>query len=290
MAFKGCRYPKVTPYTVTPNVDGSETETMGTGLVFGKAATSDITINADPVKYYANDGVAESVSEFTDGTVKTEVDTLIDTTKATVLGQTIDENGVIVSSADDSPPYARYSIIVPEQINGVPKYKCVVLMRVQFQPPSETYKSKEKATTLSGLTMNGTVMKSANNVYRREKTFDTEAQALAWQSTETNMPTAHSALAVTSVPANSGTNVAVTANVVLTFNNPIDHGNATLVTASTNVPVASAKTFNGAKLILTIDPTASLTASTAYAVIITGMTDAYGQTLTDTVITFTTAA
>jgi len=290
MAFKGCRYPKVDPYTITQNVDGSETEVFRTGLVFGKAANAEVTINADPVKYYADDGVAESVSEFTEGTLKTEVDNLIDTTKAEVLGQTIDENSVIISSADDSPKYVRYSAIIPEQINGVPKFKCFVLTRVQFQPPSESYKSKEKSTTLTGLTMNGTIMKNADSVYKREKTFDTVTQALAWQSTEMHMPSTHDALSVTSVPADDATNVAVTANIVLTFNNPIDHGNATLVTASTNVPVASTKTFNGAKLVLTIDPAASLAVSTEYAVILTGMTDAYGQTLDDTVITFTTAA
>ena len=290
MASKGCRYPKVCPYTVTENSDGTETETYGVGKAFGKAANSDMTINAAPVNYYANDGIAESVSEFTDGTIKHEADTLVDSVEAEALGHIIDENGVMISGSDDSPPYEIYSVIVPQRINGVNKYLAVVLTRVQWEPQSGSYKSKEKSTTLSGTTINGTIMKNKDNTYMKKKMFDTEAQALAWQATECHMPSSHDTLTCTPVPADAATNIAITANITLTFNNPIDHGNATLQNATTHAIIASTKTFNGGKTVLTIDPSASLTASTAYVITVTGMTDAYGQTLADTVYTFTTAA
>lgn len=290
MAVKGCRYPKYCPYTVTQNADGTETETMGIGKAFGKATSADITINAAPVNYYANDGVVEVVSEFTDGTLKTELDNMTDEANSEIFGRTIDENGVVISGADDSPPYVKYSVIVPMQVSGQSKYKCIVLPRVQFEPPSGSYKSKEKSTTLSGTTVNGTIMKNADSAYQREKTCDTVKQALAWQAAEMHMPSTHDALSCTPVPADAATAIALNFSITLTFNNPIDHGNATLQDATTGAVIASTKTFNGGKTVLTIAPSANLTASTKYMVTLTNMTDAYGQTLADTVYTFTTAA
>jgi hypothetical protein len=103
---------------------------------------------------------------------------------------------------------------------------------------------------------------------------------------------APSALALsTIVPADEATGIAVTANVVMTFNNALINGavnNITLLDESMD-PVAASVTLNAAKTVATLDPTASLSASHDYTVVISGVQDVYGQTLTTTK-TFTTAA
>jgi len=291
MPFKGCRYPKICPLTITQNLDGTETETKGTGLVFGKATSIEETVNASPVNFYADDALTVSDTEFTDGTLKVGLDDLTDTAEATVLGRTITEDGWVEGSGDDNPPYCIFSWVVPIKLStGSVKYRLMEVLRAMFEPVSGSFKSKEKSVTLTGPTINGTFMLNAAGKYERHKDFDTSTQALAAQIQDLNVPNTYEALACTPVPASGATDIAVGADITLTFNNAIDHGNATLIKTSDDTVIAATKTFDGTKKVLTINPTADLSASTEYAIILTNMTDAYGQTLADTVYKFTTAA
>jgi|GEM_PF-1518832 hypothetical protein len=290
MPFKGCRYPKICPLTITQNIDGSETETKGIGLVFGKATSIEETVNAAPVNFYADDALTISDPEFTDGTLKVGLDDLTNTAESTVLGRTITEDGWVEGSGDDNPPYCIFSWVVPIKLStGSIKYRLMEILRTMFEPVSGTYKSKEKSVTLTGPTINGTFMLNAERKYERHKDFDTVTQALATQIQDLNIPNTYEALACTPIPANEATDIAVGTDITLTFNNAIDHGNAILVKTSDDTIIAATKTFDGTKKILTINPTADLSASTEYAIIITNMTDAFGQTLADTVYKFTTA-
>lgn len=103
--------------------------------------------------------------------------------------------------------------------------------------------------------------------------------------------TAISALAVSSsTPADDATGVSLTADLTVTFNNALLLGaehHATLL--QNNVPVAAAKSLSASKKVITVNPNASLDATTDYALVLSGVTDIYGQVLADTVITFTTA-
>ena len=295
MPYAGCRYPKFCPITITDNADGSETETKGTGIIFGKAVTIEETVNAEPVPFYANDGETLSINDFTDGTLKVGVDDLIDTAEATVLGRTISEGGWVEGSGGDSPPYGIFSWIVPVKVStgtvrGATKYRVIEILRTTFQPMSTTYTSKQKSTTLTGPTINATFMLNASGKYERHHDYDTEVEALAVQIQDLNVPTTHDALTCTPVPADEATDIAIDADITLTFNNPIDHGTAILMKTSDDSIIAATKTFNGAKTIYTINPDSDLENSTGYAIVLTNMTDAYGQTLVDTVYTFTTVA
>lgn len=91
-----------------------------------------------------------------------------------------------------------------------------------------------------------------------------------------------------SVPAADATAVNVTANIVLTFNNKIVNDQITLMTAA-GVIVPFTKSWDSAGKVLTIDPVASLAASTVHLISIVGVTDMYSQTLAPVVRKFTTA-
>ena len=288
MAKIGVRYPKYCPYTVTQNADGTETETLGTGKVMGKAMGIDTTINADAVDQFADDGIAENTSEFTGGTIKNELNDLIDSAAAEILGSTITD-GELISNSDDNAPYMRHGFIVPKVLNNVKLYRAITYMRVKYAPPSESFNTKGKSIAFGSTTISGTIMRNKDKQWKREKTFDTEAAALAYLNEKMNITGTHDALTLTPVPANNATAVAVGSAITLTFNNPIDHGNAALINATTDAVVQSTKAFNGGKTVLTITPTSALTAATKYAVVVAGMADAYGQSLPDTVIKFTTA-
>jgi len=100
---------------------------------------------------------------------------------------------------------------------------------------------------------------------------------------------APSAVSMTLVPADDAANVAVSASVVITFNNAIAAESITLASAA-GVIVPAAKSWNADAKILTVNPTNDLTAATVYLVSISGVVDIYGQSLAATVTNFETAA
>lgn len=95
---------------------------------------------------------------------------------------------------------------------------------------------------------------------------------------------------VSSVPADAATNVSKTAPITITFSNPIESEAVTLIDSTNGDIVAVTKSLDATKKILTITPTAALSATTKYIVSIAGVVDAYGQALAATAIDFTTAA
>ena len=99
---------------------------------------------------------------------------------------------------------------------------------------------------------------------------------------------APTALTVTIDPADEETAVLVSDNIVLTFNNKVST-ESVIVTSSTGALISTVKTFDATGKILTINPTVDLSAATMYLVNIIGVVDIYNQTLSTSVVNFTTA-
>ena len=290
MAKIGVRFPRYCPYTVTQNADGTETETYGIGKVAGKATEINTTVSAEAVQQYADDAAAEASAPFTGGTVAVGLNDLLDSVEAELCGHHIDEDGVLIANADDEAPYVLYGFIFPAILNGVKKYGVRCYKRVKFAPPGDNLQTKGEKLAFQGTTINGTLMQNKDRDWKWQKLCDKLEQAMGYLNTWLHMPSSHDALACTPVPAHEATGVAADVSITLTFNNPIDHGNAMLQSTVDASIVASSKMFNGGKTVLTITPSSALSANTKYMVVLTNMTDAYGQTMQDTIYTFTTAA
>jgi phi13 family phage major tail protein len=121
-------------------------------------------------------------------------------------------------------------------------------------------------------------------------TSDPAFDATGWftQAQTPDTSSAPSALTIDSVPSDAATGIAISNNIVITFNNKIATYDATMIKSDfTTVP--NSKTFDSTGKILTINPTSDLSAASSYAVILTNVKDIYGQILADQVINFTTA-
>lgn len=288
MARIGARYPKYCKVTVTQNPDGSENEVLSPGAVAGKAIGVNTTISADAVMQYADDGVAETAAEFTSGTVALELNDIIDSVEADLLGGTIDTDGVYVSNGDDNAPFVRLGYVESHLLNNVKEFRSVIYPRVKFAPPNTEAATKGASITFGSATMNGTIMRDKDGAWRLRKTFATQAEAVTFLNAQVNIGGEIPGFTQTSVPANGATDASKTDPVVITFTNVVDHGNATLVNAGTNAVVSATKAFDGTKKVLTITPAAALGATTEYLIVL-DVTDAYAQQLS-AVISFTTGA
>lgn len=101
---------------------------------------------------------------------------------------------------------------------------------------------------------------------------------------------APSAVALSSiVPDDEADNVAVDANIVMTFNNAILKESITVVSAAGAI-IDGAKSWDATGKILTFNPTDNLTNNTSYTVVIAGVVDIYAQSLAAAAKNFTTVA
>lgn len=99
---------------------------------------------------------------------------------------------------------------------------------------------------------------------------------------------APSALALVEIaPADEEADVALAANIVLTFNNKISR-ESIIVTKNDGTLVEGTKTWDTAGKVLTFKPTENLSASTVYLVTVGGVVDIYGQALSAAVYNFMT--
>lgn len=123
----------------------------------------------------------------------------------------------------------------------------------------------------------------------------TDVDTLEWTYTVDGKPTYTAAgsetplTLVSSDPAADAAGVADDVKPALTFSNPLDdYGGVTLIKVSDGSVTAFSASLDGTGKILTLTPSASLAAATAYEVILAGVTDRYGHTLATQAVKFTT--
>ena len=93
---------------------------------------------------YADDAIAETISEFVSGTLTVGGDDLTPENQALVLGQTIGEDKILYSGSNDSPPYMAVGFRAKKS-GG--KFLYVWLLKAKFKPKSETYATKGTSIT-----------------------------------------------------------------------------------------------------------------------------------------------
>lgn len=77
----------------------------------GMGVRCEVTINAPETKLYADDGVAESVREFVDGSITAEFDDISPDVMADLTGAKAGTGNELIFNADDVPPFVRFGYI-----------------------------------------------------------------------------------------------------------------------------------------------------------------------------------
>ena len=144
------------PYYAIITEDANGQETYGTPKVMAKAIQADLTVNNATASLYADDGVDESVDEFTSGTLSLGLNDLASTVAAELLGARVDTNGVLVNSTNDIAPYVAVGFRA-RKANG--NYRYFWLYRVKFGVPATNLATKGESITFQTPTIEGTVMR-----------------------------------------------------------------------------------------------------------------------------------
>ena len=192
MAQIGLRYPVYAPLT--------EDETAGTyeydvGKVAAKAIRIDINLNIADSPLYADDGIAERVREFIDGTMTFTPDDLSNEVRADWLGnkfedEEVDEETtvkVLKSNTEDLPGYFGFGFIIPKVKNNIRKYRALFFPKMQFGEPNETAETKGESITWQTPAIEGRIMRRVDGVWKEEITVDSLDIAKAWLNKKLNV-------------------------------------------------------------------------------------------------------
>ena len=140
--------------TITDDENGEEI--YGTPTQLAKAISVELSVELAEATLYADDGAAEIVKEFKNGTISLGVDDIGSATAAALTGVTVDKNNVVVSNSEDGGNPVAVGFRAKKS-NG--KYKYYWLYRVKFGIPSTNLATKGDSITFSTPTIEGTVLR-----------------------------------------------------------------------------------------------------------------------------------
>lgn len=148
---------------ITEDDDGNET--YGTPEKLAKAISADLSVELVEAILYADDGIAEIVKEFGNGTLSLGIDDIGSAVASTLTGATIDSNGVVISASEDGGEPVAIGFRAKKS-NG--KYKYFWLYKVKFGIPATNLATKGESITFSTPTIEGTIMRR-NKIDGRNK-------------------------------------------------------------------------------------------------------------------------
>ena len=137
---------------ITEDENGNETYATPVQL----AMNADLSVELAEATLYADDGAAEIVKEFKNGTLSLGVDDVGASVASDLTGATIDANGVVVSTSEDGGDPVAVGFRAKKS-NG--KYKYYWLYRVKFGIPATNLATKGDSITFSTPTIEGTILR-----------------------------------------------------------------------------------------------------------------------------------
>lgn len=179
------------PYLAT-YVNNNGTVTYSARTVLGKYTNLDLSLDsADENILYADNGPAESDSQFSGGTVTVTTDDLLAAAFKTALGLTEQSISTTVTTAtpkwlvfDDSQnaPYFALGGIIKKKVNGAYKWVCFVLEKIKFRNPDLSVATQGETIEWQTPELEATILRSdasGHPWFRMSSELNSEEDAIA---------------------------------------------------------------------------------------------------------------
>jgi phi13 family phage major tail protein len=163
--------------------DSGSTPTYTGGRVLGKAISASLSFEFNEATLFADDAVAEKVREFKSGKLTLGTDDLTYEVQGMLLGHTATATS-LKKKATDVAPYVGVGFCGTVIRNDVRKYRAIWLWKVKFGVPNEELKTKGESIEFTTPSIEGTVLKIANEDYHDEMLAETEEEAIQWLDTK----------------------------------------------------------------------------------------------------------
>lgn len=145
----------------------------------GRLVKADLTVNMASGKLYADDELAESVDEFSSGSLAMETDDVEDDVASKVYGCTVSEKEVHYKASDSAPMggLAYYKVLMRK---GVKLFKGYFYPRVKAVLGNDSAATKADSITFGTNSTTFTVFRCNSDDWRITEELATEAEAIAW--------------------------------------------------------------------------------------------------------------
>jgi hypothetical protein len=162
--------------------------TYNAGLVLGKAVSVNSSISNAEGELYADDMLAEYVSEFSSGELTAEVDNISLENQAKLYGATYADNEFALSPTDSAPHggVGGYQVLIVE---GVRKYRAWFYPKVRASLPDWDGSTKGSSISFGTQPIKMKIMAPAYGPWYYVKEFTTEAAAKAYIDTKLGVAT-----------------------------------------------------------------------------------------------------
>ena len=149
------------------------------GVVLGKLVTANLTVNLASGELYADDGLAEQLSEFASGTIAMETDNMTDAVATAIYGATV-EDGVVTYNKENNPPEGILGYYKTLMVAGVRKYRAYIYPRAKAAVGNDNAQTRGSSITFQTEQTTFTIMDDDTGDWRKVKDCDTEAEAIAY--------------------------------------------------------------------------------------------------------------
>lgn len=189
MAIIGCSYLKYAKYS-----NSGTTISYSSGGTAAKLVSVNISLeSATDNDFYADNSVDETDRVFSGGSLTVQTNDLTDAISKEILGlqesalETISgvtDTGVKEIHFDDRQviPYLGLGLVIKHQRAGAAAWTGIILTKTQFAVPSEAAETQGKSISWQTPELTASIMRddSANRAWKKQATFTTEAQAVAY--------------------------------------------------------------------------------------------------------------
>jgi phi13 family phage major tail protein len=284
-------------YIAVQTADTDSALAYGTPALYDGVQEIDIKPKQNTATQYAENRVWDQATAFDSIDVTLKLADLSSAQRAVLLGQTLASIGGVYSTESDVAPYV--ALLYKATIRG--GYRYGVIYKGVFTWPEDSAKGQEGKIEFQSPSLAAMFQSTKNNgmVEYHVETTDPDCpididstwfNAVAVPGADTTLPT------VTTAPADAASGVADTIHMTWTFSKAIDPSkvssdNFFLLKSSDGTLVAGTLTLDGTSKIVTLIPSANLSASTAYVAVCTAsVSDLAGNKLASTSICNFTSA
>lgn len=191
MADFGAKYPCFKPATAQE------------GVCMGKLVAANLTVNLASGELWADDGIAEELSEFSDGSIAMETDNLADNEASVVYGAKA-QNGVVTYNRGDTAPEGVLGYYKTLIIRGVRKFRAYIYPRAKAQLGNDNAQTRGSSINFRTAQTSFRIFANENGDWRKTKEFTSEPEARAYVASECSVVGANSlnlsALTIGSLP------------------------------------------------------------------------------------------
>ena len=178
MASFGAKYPYFNPVKEEPEGKLPTYKNQEPSRI-GRLVKADLTVNLASGKLFADDGLAESVDEFSSGSIAMETDDMEDPVAAEVYGCKVEDKEVHYNVADD-PPAGGLAYFKKLMRRKKFLYKGYFYPLVKAALGNDTAQTKTDSITFGTNSTTFTVFACETGDWRFTEEFPTEAEAIAW--------------------------------------------------------------------------------------------------------------